>query len=803
MAHWFESVFAFLFKYRPAVFEKGDFAFGSPTSVIVLLLVGALIGVPAVLTYAAVRGKSTRRDRWILGALRGAAIVVLLFCLFRPMLLLSGAVPQRNYVGVLIDDSRSMQIADVDAGDARPQTRADVVRHLVAGPDSAIRKALGDRFLVRYFRFSAAAQRIVSPESVTFSGGQTRIGDAIEHVRQELEAVPLSGLVVFTDGADNARTPLGDELLSLRARSVPVFTVGLGRERFDKDIEIRRVETSRTALKGSAIVADVLVRQRGYGGQKVPLVVEDDGRVVATQDVKLPDDGDLAPVRVHVALNDPGPRTLTFRVAVQQGEQVTQNNAQRALVVVRDRREKLLYVEGEPRSEMTFLRRAVAGDSNLQVVTLQRTADNKFLRLDVDDGEELAGGFPKTREELFRYRAIILGSVEAAFFTRDQLQMLADFVSVRGGGLLFLGGRRAFGEGGYTATPLAPVMPVVIAGDAVPDSLTFLADLKPQLTPAGAASAATQVAATEEKVSERWRTLPAVTTVNRIRGIRPGAVVLLNGTVPDGGRVEAPGETVRGYEQPMLVYQRFGRGVAIALPIQDTFLWRMSSEVPLEDHTLETFWRQLLRWLTTDVPDRVMVSTAADVVGPREPIALNGEVADSAFVMRNDARVVARVTAPSGTTRDVPMSWAVDRDGEYRATFTPDEAGLYEVRVQSELGSGAPRPAAARAAGAARSAPPGTESQPMYVRAAAESEVGQEFFGAEMRAPLLKRIAQETGGRFYTPETVSSLPEDIALSKRGVTVVNQMDLWDMPIVFLLLVGLVTGEWAYRKKRGLV
>jgi hypothetical protein len=667
-----------------------------------------------------------------------------------------------------------------------------------------MRKALGDRFLVRYFRFAAAAQRIASPDDVSFSGGQTRLGDAIEHARQELEAVPLSGLVVFTDGADNARTPLGEELLSLRARSVPVFTVGLGRERFDKDIEIRRVETARSALKGSALVADVLVRQRGYGGQKVPLVIEDEGRVVSSQEVTLPDDGDLAPVRVHVALNDPGPRMLTFRIALQQGEQVTQNNAQRALVVVRDHREKLLYVEGEPRYEMRFIRAAVATDSNLQLVTLQRTADNKFLRLDVDDGEELAGGFPKTREELFRYRAIILGSVDASFFTRDQLQMLADFVSVRGGGLLFLGGRRSFGEGGYAGTPLAPVMPVVISGEAVPDSLTFLADLKPQLTPAGAASAATQVAATEEKTGERWRTLPGVTTVNRIRGVKAGAVVLVNGVVPEGGRVEAPGETLRRYEQPVLCYQRYGRGVAIGLLIQDTFLWRMSAEVALDDRTFDTFWRQLLRWLSSDVPDRVTVASASDVVGPREPITLNADVADSGYVMRNDARVVAHVTAPSGATRDVPMEWAVDRDGEYRATFTPEEAGLYQVKVQADL-TGAARKsgAAGQPKGTGMAAATGFSSEPAYVRASAESEMGQEFFDAEMRASLLERIAQETGGRFYTPQTVGTLPEDIALSKRGVTVVNQMDLWDMPFVFLLLVGLVTGEWAYRKKRGLV
>ncbi|HKW49889.1 MAG TPA: vWA domain-containing protein [Gemmatimonadaceae bacterium] len=796
MANWLESLFAFLFKYRPAVFEKGDFALGSPTSVIVLLIAGALIGIPAILTYAAVRGKSTRRDRLILGALRGAAILLVVFCLFRPMLLLSAAVPQRNYIGVLIDDSRSMQIADVDAGDARPQTRADVVRHLVAGPDSSIRKALGDRFLVRYFRFSSGTQRIVSADDVTFTGTSTRLGDAIEHARQELEAVPLSGLVLFTDGADNARTPLGDELLSLRAKSVPVFTVGVGRDRFDKDIEIRRVETARTALKGSALVADVLVRQRGYGGQKVPLVVEDEGRVIASQDVALPADGDLAPVRIHVAMNDAGPRTLTFKIAAQPGEQVTQNNSQQALVVVRDQREKILYVEGEPRYEMMFIRRAVANDSNLQLVTLQRTAENKFLRLDVDNGEELAGGFPKTREELFKYRGIILGSVDASFFTRDQLQMLADFVSVRGGGMLLLGGRHAFGEGGYAGTPLAPVMPVVIAGEAVPDSLTFLADIKPELTPAGAASAATQVAATDEKSSERWKTVPAVTSVNFVRGLKPGAVVLVNGVVPDGQRADGPEGHVRHYEQPVLAYQRYGKGLAIALPVQDTYLWRMESAV--DDQTFVTFWRQMLRWLTSDVPNKITVSAQSDVIATREPIALTADVADSGFVMRNDAHVVAHVTAPSGATRDIPMEWAVDRDGEYRATFTPDEAGNYQIIADASTPSGS----GARARGAADTSRDRT-SDPTYVRVNPSEDASREFVDAEMRASLLQRISRETGGKFYTPATVSSLPEDIALSRRGVTVVNQMDLWDMPFIFLTLVGLVCGEWGYRKKRGLV
>jgi hypothetical protein len=135
------------------------------------------------------------------------------------------------------------------------------------------------------------------------------------------------------------------------------------------------------------------------------------------------------------------------------------------LVNVRDAREQILYFEGEPRWEMKFLRRAVADDKNLEVVTLQRTADNKFMRLFGDDPEnpdELEGGFPKTREELFRYRGLILGSVEAGIFSGDQLQMIAEFVEKRGGGLLMLGGARSFGEGGYGGTPVADALPLAI-----------------------------------------------------------------------------------------------------------------------------------------------------------------------------------------------------------------------------------------------------------------------------------------------------------------------------------------------------
>ena len=774
MTHWLEGIFQFLFKYRSTEFAKGNLAFGAPFSVVILLLAVAAIGIPAVLSYAGVRGKSSRRDRWVLGAVRVAALLVLVACLFRPMLLLSAAVPQRNYVGVLIDDSRSMRIADRDG-----KARADWVEHAFGGPDSSLLKALKQKFIVRLFRFSSNAQRVDSIADLKFDDGETHLGGAIEQARQELDAVPLSGLVVLTDGADNSRAPIGDELLSLRSKSVPIFSVGLGAEKFDKDIEIRRVEASHSVLKGGALVADLLIRQHGFAGMKVPLVVEDGGRIVSRDSITLPPDGDVAPVRVTVVAHDAGARSFIFRIPVQPGEQVAQNNAQQALVDVRDGREKILYVEGEPRSEMRFIRAAVESDSNIQLVALQRTAENKFLRLDVDGVDELASGFPKTRAELFRYRAVIIGSIEASFFTHDQLAMLSEFVNARGGGLLMLGGRRSFSEGGYAGTPLADVMPVVVAGNAVADYMTFFADLKVALQPPGVSHA----------VAARWLhdagdvraaledALPPVTSVNHVREVKPGAVhVLISGSMVPGGRAGEPGRAApqlraAGAGLPTI----WSRSLRSRSRFRIRGTWQMDpTSTAVDDATFERFLAtDASRWITTRTC-RIAWWRGVAADGSGEPAK-----SDHRFAPRSSTASSSRGTTPrssriyrvtTGTTRDLPLDWAIDRDGEYRGTFTPEQPGIYTVRVDASFPSG------------------GGAGDTTYLRVA---DLNTEYFDAEMRAPLLKRMASETGGKYYTPATASTLADDVALSKHGVTVVNQMDLWDMPAIFLLLVALVT------------
>jgi hypothetical protein len=230
------------------------------------------------------------------------------------------------------------------------------------------------------------------------------------------------------------------------------------------------------------------------------------------------------------------------------------------------------------------------------------------------------------------------------------------------------------------------------------------------------------------------------------------------------------------------------------MPVQDVWQWRMDAKMAVSDTTHSMFWRRMVRWMVDGVPEQVNISTTADRVEPGEPVKLTAEVLDGAYVEVNDSRVVAHVTSPSGKTTDVPVDWTVSRDGDYRASFVPDEPGVYDIKVTADR----PSTISGQAPSGSGQAPR-TLTADMHVRVSAGDG---EYFDAAMRAPLLKRVAEETGGRFFTPANAASLPEAISYNGRGVTVVEERELWDMPALFLALVAFVFAEWGYRRMKGL-
>ena len=761
--HVFETLFETLFAYRPVVFQQGEFRFAVSSGAVFAALLALITVATAIYTFRYVRVTAPLHHRIAIVALRVGVLALLLFCLFRPTLVIRSAVPQQNVVAVLLDDSLSMQIPDWEG-----QPRGSFVQQQFGTPGQPLTDALEERFLVRTFRFSSSPGRIDSADDLAFDGSRTHLGAALDGAREELTGLPVAGMVLVSDGADTSDASLEETLLALRAERIPVFSVGVGTEELDRDIQIDRVTTPRRVLRNTMLLVDLVITETGYEGRTVRVDVEDGGRIVGSQEVLLPRDGSPASVRVRADAGEAGPRVFTFRVTPQADEVVTQNNMRQALVEVVDEREKILYFEGEPRFEMKFIRRGVAEDENLEIVALQRTADTRYMRIGGEE-DEVTGGFPRTREELFTYPGLVIGSVEAGTFTGEQLQMISDFVDRRGGGLLMLGGARSFAEGGYGGTPVADALPFVITPDTAGDPPGTLRRVTVEPTRAGESHVVTQVAATEEASVARWSELPPVTTVNAPLDLKPGATLLLQGT------------NERGDPYPMLATQPFGAGRAIAFMAQDSWQWQMHASVTLEDQTHENFWRQLLRYIVDDVPGPVEAVTLQEQIEPGEPLTIEARVVDGAFVALNNAGVIGRVTRPSGSVVEVPMPWTGERDGQYQGTFVSDEPGTYQIDVEATRDGESLGTSAA------------------FVWAG----VGDaEYFDPTMHEAPMRLIADETGGQFYTPETVAGLPEDIQFTGRGVTSVEERELWNMPIVLLLLVTLACTEWGYRRAVGL-
>src|SRR5208337_808458 len=157
-----------------------------------------------------------------------------------------------------------------------------------------------------------------------------------------------------------------------------------------------------------------------------------------------------------------GAKSLTFSVEPLPGEENLANNTVTRPILVSDAKRRILYVEGEPRWEYKFIRRAEENDPTVQLVSMLRTSENKIYRQGIRDPNELADGFPARPEDLFSYAGIIIGSVDADYFTSLQQELLREYVDHRGGGILFLGGRSSLSDGAWGASSMNELLPTFL-----------------------------------------------------------------------------------------------------------------------------------------------------------------------------------------------------------------------------------------------------------------------------------------------------------------------------------------------------
>ena len=750
--------------------------------------------------------------------LRLLGVLVLALCLIEPLWSGRRAKSGANLFLVVADNSSGMGIRD----QGESGSRGDILQAAMQAEESDWQDTLAYNFQVRQYIFDSRLRRTTDLAELSFDGKSSAIGGALQTIAQRYRGRPLAAVLLMTDGC---ATDTGEQFYDLSGVP-PVFPVVIGDSQSPKDISLANVTVSQTVFEDAPVTIQADIEASGYDGKTVSIeLLEASGRLVERQTRTIRKNDDKQSLQFRLRPDRSG--VLFYRLRVKEEviqdeatdptevpPEATLANNQRSLVVDRGKGPyRILYVTGRPNWEYKFLRRAMSEDDQVQLVGLLRVAkrepkydwrgrpgeagnplyrgfDNKdeeqteqydepvLVRLGTRDEAELRDGFPKTAEELFDYHAVILDDVDAEFFSHDQMELLRRFVAERGGGFLMLGGKDSFQQGRFHRTPIGRILPVHL--DRLPDAEKIF---RPQLnlTREGWLQPWARLRDNEQDEQDRLSKMPEFRVLNYVGSIKAGAMVVA--TI--GNDPSVPG-TSYPEQYPALVVQRYGNGRAAALTIGDLWRWGMKQAELRED--MNKFWRQTLRWLVADVPNRITLQAIQQHEKVNQPVAFRVRVRDKDFEPLENASVAINIEASVARDLEVQLTAEpiVSETGEFEAVYVPREDGSYMAKAVVTDGDGLKI----------------GEVEAGWV----VDREAQEFRSIKTNRPLLEAIARQTGGRIVDLDALDSFARSLPHRNAPISEVWIKPLWDLrgilPAVFVFVLMCFLGEWALRRWKGM-
>lgn len=736
------------------------------------------------------RATASRATRLTCAVLKLAGIAALLACLLEPMWARERAKPRANIIAIAADNSRSMTLKDRDAA----SSRGDELRALLASSESPWRETLAENFELRSFLIDSRLQPTRDFAALDFGGSASALGRTLRQLAERHRGQPLAGIILLTDGV---ATDLGeaDDLRGLP----PIYPVVFGGAQTAKDLAISGTTVSESAFEDTplTVVANVIASGFQSGGVKASLTADADGKPVAEQSLPVSRDGEKLVFRFQFRPEKHGVTFYRLRVS-GEGDEATLANNETVITVDRGLGVKrILYVAGRPNWEYKFLRRALDGEEQTQLVGLIRIArrEPKFefrgrageaanplfrgfgdpakeeaerydqpvlVRLNTRDEHELRGGFPKTSEELFQYHAVIVDDIEAEFFTPDQMALAQRFVSERGGGFLMLGGAESFRDGHFQRTPIGEMLPLSLEGKAATPAST---GVRLTLARDGWLQPWARLRPSEGEEKKRLAALPLLDVMNRGGERKPAASVIANAR--DGAA-----------EFAALMTQRFGRGRTGALLVGD--LWRtgLGDEALAAD--LARSWRQLVRWLVADVPERVEIR--AEPAGDGETVRIKVQARDEKFAPLDNASVAVKVQPPGGEPLTLSTEPSASEPGLFETTYISRRDGGHRVEASVTNEGGA--------------------SAGMAQTGWSSDLAAAEFRSLAPNRALMESIARQTGGQILAPEELDRFAKDLPSHRVPIRETWTQPLWHTPWMLAFALACFIAEWGVRRMKGL-
>ncbi len=790
---------------RSATFVGGDWTWAS---------IGIFAAAIILLIYSYLRSPLRGFRRLLAVVLKALGLTLLTLILAEPVIIDKIPKLQSNDLAILVDNSASLSIPL----SSWPEPPSIALRAALQGespeqPPHWLAEC-ADTFRIQPFLVDRTLRSVPDFRSLDFDQSGSALGTALNQLVSRYRGRPLAAAVLLTDGNATDPSRLEAFLTAQNAlpkeNRLPVFPVVVGElDSAARDLSLLRAEAITTQFEDAEVSINAEVEMLGDFPLPVEIyVINEKNEEIGKKALTLPTGMQRrrATVRLQVAGVPPGVSFLTVgirQITENPLPQLTELNDRRRIAVNRGRGPyRILYVSGRPNWEYKFLHRAITGDAELDLVALIRIAlrEPKFewrgrpdagsnplfrgfnqnipeetqrydepvlIRLNTATPEELRDGFPKTAEDLFtRYRAIVIDDLEAEFFSAEQQELIERFVSMRGGTLIMLGGKESFQGGGWDNTPVGRVLPVYLdrleAGSAALDA-SF------QLSREGWLEDWLRLRVDRTEDEARLKKMPSFWAIHRIPAVKPGATVLA--TVKDD----------QGRELPALITQRYGEGRSAALAIAD--LWRWGMKDAEQQAELAKAWRQFLRWSVVDVPSRLEVQQNVTDESGISSAKIAAQVRDLKFEPQDDAVVKLKIQHHDGTVKEISADPSLEEAGQFMAEHLSEDIEGYRIEVKAIDAEG-------------------KEIDSAEVAHAWNHEAA-EYAHLGPNSELLEKIAETTGGHMLRLDSLGQLPALLSQVDFPVSETREHPLWHSPWWFLLALGCFLGEWALRRRSGIL
>lgn len=791
---FFDRVIQTVLHIEPAGAGEGlqwrvQFAFPWPAWVLLLFVIFAVTAVIGI--YLREGTMASRPFKLLLAGLRLLLIALALFMLSDAELVVDRmGLP---YLAVLVDDSGSMAIADhyndpklgkaaanlAEQSGQSEASRLNLAKTILLRDDAAFLKRLVRNHKLRLYYVSGAARpagefleheeidaRVADLRALEPVGEQTRLGDGLRQVLNDLRGAPPTAVVLLTDGITTDGERLSDVAPYARRKNVPLYPVALGDANPIQDLELRDLLVEDRVFVNDLLTFNVKLAGTGYAGQSVVVMLRrsDSETPLTTKQVTVGPDGTTVQVQLTHRPSQVGEVHYVVEVAEQPREFQTLNNRLERTVNVIDEKVRVLLVETYPRYEFRFLKNLLERDDTIELNTVLLEADADYAQED----RTALPVFPVSQNDLFYYDVLLFGDVNPSYLSRSVLQNIVDFVGQRGGGFLMVAGP-LYAPLAYRGTPLEPLLPIELTSASSPaPEATISESFQPVLTPEGRASPIFRFGTDEAESQRIWEGLPPLFWLFEAPQQKDGAITLATHPTLEGSDGKLP----------VVVMQFYGAGKSMFVATDDVWRWRYR----VGDLYVAPYWVQTVRYLSRSKllgGDRAAeLTTLRREYRRGDPIRLRLRFLDESFVPLEDKGVTVVLERQGHETRRVTLERVPPTRGLFEGLVTGLAEGAYHAWMATPALEGKAPTADFRVV-----TPPG------------------ELQTVQMDEAELRRAADQTGGAFFRFDQASELLERIPEGHRVPLETDPpVTLWNWWPLLLVFVTLVTTEWILRKRK---